>query len=326
MDQINKALLNQLTQKIGVMKGMQMSDEEIEKSFDKSELDLIEKAVVENNIEKGGSRAILGEIRKFGGRDYIKTHDGWKFHGKGTGAKAQEHKAGTSSTDKKEEVQIEAPKEEKKEPVSAPEPVKLEEKEEVKVDSRNVTIKGKEWKFDESAMSNLSSTERSEIINAMSEGYFSTKRLSEETNKVEIKPGGEYSLSQFANSLGKTNSDAAQRKFIKENKDGFYNYSTDDRTSSEEVATLIAAVGDKNNIFNYFNKNYSPTNIKVKDIASIKEEVQSSNIYALMGADQYKVREFSFQVKVKYTEAPITVKTRILMNNKLSMRDIASFM
>lgn len=42
MDQINKALLNQLTQKIGVMKGMQMSGEEIEKSFDKSELDPID--------------------------------------------------------------------------------------------------------------------------------------------------------------------------------------------------------------------------------------------------------------------------------------------
>lgn len=56
---------------------------------------------LEPDIEKGGSKAVLGEIRKFGGRDYIKTAEGWKFHGKGTGAKAQEHKAGTAS--KKEE-------------------------------------------------------------------------------------------------------------------------------------------------------------------------------------------------------------------------------
>lgn len=104
MDQINKALLNQLTQKIGVMKGMQMSDEEIEKSFDKSELDLIEKAVIENDIEKGGTRAVLGEIRKFGGRDYIKTHDGWKFHGKGTGAKAQSEKKEVSKNAKISEM------------------------------------------------------------------------------------------------------------------------------------------------------------------------------------------------------------------------------
>lgn len=59
MDQINKALLNQLTQKIGVMKGMQMSDEEIEKSFDKSELDLIEKAMGEGS--KGGK--IIGHTK-----------------------------------------------------------------------------------------------------------------------------------------------------------------------------------------------------------------------------------------------------------------------
>lgn len=57
-----------------------------------------------DRIEKGGSRAILGEIRKFGGRDMIKTAEGWKYHGKGTGAKAQEHKAGTTgSSEKKEE-------------------------------------------------------------------------------------------------------------------------------------------------------------------------------------------------------------------------------
>jgi hypothetical protein len=42
-------------------------------------------------LTKGGKRATLGEIRSFGGRDYIKTNDGWKFHGKGTGKKAQSH-------------------------------------------------------------------------------------------------------------------------------------------------------------------------------------------------------------------------------------------
>lgn len=46
------------------------------------------------DLEKGGKRALIGEKRTFGGREYIKTHDGWKFHGKGTGEKAQSHIAG----------------------------------------------------------------------------------------------------------------------------------------------------------------------------------------------------------------------------------------
>ena len=44
-----------------------------------------------NIIEKGGKRAQIGEIREFGGRTYIKTSDGWKFHGKGTGVKTKQH-------------------------------------------------------------------------------------------------------------------------------------------------------------------------------------------------------------------------------------------
>jgi len=46
------------------------------------------------DIEKGGKRAMIGEKRTFAGREYIKTSDGWKFHGKGTGSKAQSHVAG----------------------------------------------------------------------------------------------------------------------------------------------------------------------------------------------------------------------------------------
>lgn len=48
-----------------------------------------------DELEKGGKAAVIGEKRTFRGREYIKTSDGWKFHGKGTGAKAQEHAKGT---------------------------------------------------------------------------------------------------------------------------------------------------------------------------------------------------------------------------------------
>lgn len=50
------------------------------------------------DLVKGGKKAFIGEKRTFGGREYIKTSDGWKFHGKGTGAKAQEHAAGVTSS------------------------------------------------------------------------------------------------------------------------------------------------------------------------------------------------------------------------------------
>ena len=42
-------------------------------------------------LEKGGKRAQIGETRMYGGRQYIKTADGWKFHGKGNGVKAKQH-------------------------------------------------------------------------------------------------------------------------------------------------------------------------------------------------------------------------------------------
>lgn len=54
-------------------------------------------AILDDYLEKGGKRAVIGEIRKFGGRDYIKTAQGWKFHGKGTGTKAKAHKEASKS-------------------------------------------------------------------------------------------------------------------------------------------------------------------------------------------------------------------------------------
>lgn len=63
-------------------------------SFEKSEENNLEKSLDE--LEKGGKRAYIGEIRTFGGREYIRTSQGWKYHGKGTGKKAQEHKAGVT--------------------------------------------------------------------------------------------------------------------------------------------------------------------------------------------------------------------------------------
>ena len=73
----------------------QVSKEELEKSAN-------------DFFEKGGKRAAVGEIRTFGGRQYIRTTDGWKFHGKGTGKKAQEHSAATSKHSETESAKMKA--------------------------------------------------------------------------------------------------------------------------------------------------------------------------------------------------------------------------
>lgn len=60
----------------------------------------IEKALGEDEkdlIQKGKPVAAIGTIKDIGGRPYMKTADGWKYHGKGTGAKAQEHAKGAKA-------------------------------------------------------------------------------------------------------------------------------------------------------------------------------------------------------------------------------------
>jgi hypothetical protein len=73
--------------------------ESLNEKLEKGEIDedLFAKASEDVDIIKGGKRAVIGEKRTFGGREYIKTNDGWKFHGKGTGSKAQGHVAGSLS-------------------------------------------------------------------------------------------------------------------------------------------------------------------------------------------------------------------------------------
>lgn len=44
-----------------------------------------------NSLQKGGKTAAIGTRKEFGGREYIKTGDGWKFVGKGKGKGAQKH-------------------------------------------------------------------------------------------------------------------------------------------------------------------------------------------------------------------------------------------
>lgn len=64
------------------------------------------------DLEKGSKRgeAVIGEKREFGGRMHIKTADGWKYFGKGTGAKAKEHHKSKESSTPKETTSYEGEK------------------------------------------------------------------------------------------------------------------------------------------------------------------------------------------------------------------------
>lgn len=78
------------------MNHVQQHLEEIKKSISNSfagerlTIEELEKSA-SDYFEKAKAITPLGTIKEFGGRPYIKTNDGWKYHGKGTGAKAQEH-------------------------------------------------------------------------------------------------------------------------------------------------------------------------------------------------------------------------------------------
>jgi 8-oxo-dGTP pyrophosphatase MutT (NUDIX family) len=69
-----------------------VKEKEIYDKYDKLITPLLKK---EDELEKGGKPAFIGEIRTFAGREHIKTADGWKFHGKGSGAKAIGHRIAT---------------------------------------------------------------------------------------------------------------------------------------------------------------------------------------------------------------------------------------
>lgn len=60
--------------------------------------DITDSALIKSEVdelEKSGRGAPIGTKKLMGGRMYIKTHDGWKYHGQGTGHQAQQHVAST---------------------------------------------------------------------------------------------------------------------------------------------------------------------------------------------------------------------------------------
>lgn len=190
---------------------------------------------------------------------------------------------------------------------------------------KKVTIGESEWAFDDKMMNSLSNSDRAFVIDPNKQRS-PVNRFPEDFKKVKLEPGGKYSITQFANSLGKVSTDSAKRKFEREVEKGRYNYTERKSFTNEDFKILDLAIGDNYNIFNYFNKKYDPSDIQVKSLGKITKQVASSNIYDKMAAPQYSATEISFKVRRRIGEEPMTISTKILSNSSLSMRDIVNFL
>ena len=337
----------------------------------------------QDTLEKGGKRAVIGEKREFSGRMYIKTTDGWKFFGKGTGTKAQgHHESSNSKTEVKTESKKEFPfktvaeledasnkifqealKQSKKQKVGSSDfelankifeekygiseedmkkkiitqsagisqqefdklhpgtKKELEnntKKEETKVfdsDSARIRKRDLEYYIQENYGPETSDLRNSEYAIPFKKELAKIKKtLQKEAGDLE--PGKTYTSEIFSDTLaGNDVKKTAKSKFLK-----------DTRLNKEELQILDKAIGNNNSIYDYFNKNYDPTDIKIETLSEKREKVDSSNIYTLMAAKTETTYKASFQVKISYSKEPITIERVFTSDTTLSMRDINSFM
>ena len=145
---------------------------------------------------------------------------------------------------------------------------------------------------------------------------------------TQLTPGKTYTLEEFANSI-KGGFKAARRKFEKDNSNGWWSYADDEKYREEDYDRLMKILGYGDNadkILKYFNSNYMPFDIKIKELGKEQEEVKSNNIYDKMGAKTITEFNGSFKVKVKYDDEPITVERIWKENTTLRQSDIHKFM
>lgn len=132
-----------------------------------------------------------------------------------------------------------------------------------------------------------------------------------------------YNIDEFESMLRKTKN--AKQKFLKDNERGYWSYSTNEKISSEEIEDLVTIVGNRDAIYNFFNKETKPFNIKLKEIRTEKEKVKSNNIYDIMAAKQITYYEGSFQIKW-WNDKIITIVNEFSKDTTLNTGDIYNFM
>jgi hypothetical protein len=154
----------------------------------------------------------------------------------------------------------------------------------------------------------------------------SNKIVENNNNKIEIKPGGTYTVDEFNSSIKTTSKGGDKQKFLKDNGDGYYSSDAKKNISAEDVKKLIEIVGDKEGIYKFFILSFYTFDIKIEEVGQDKEDVKSNNIYDLMHAKTITHYKGSFKVKIKYNDPPIEVSRDFSKNTTLGWREINSFL
>ena len=143
-------------------------------------------------------------------------------------------------------------------------------------------------------------------------------------SKIPLTPGAYFQIDLFESQLRKAK--GAKKKFLKENESGFYSYSLDKRIPEEDVKILLEIVEDRESIYKYFNTEYMPFDIEIRELYKEEEKVKSNSIYDLMAAKSVTCFEGRFKITTRYGQPPITVTRQFLKDTTLSMRGINNFM
>lgn len=137
-------------------------------------------------------------------------------------------------------------------------------------------------------------------------------------------PGSTIEMDQFNSVLRKTKISKAE--FIRQYGEGYFDVFSERYLQENEVDNLIQIVGDRSAIYNYFNKEYLPFNIKLEVLRKEQAEVKSNNIYDQMAAPEITFYRGSFNIGIGHGKEPITVYREFQKDTTLSMRDIVNFM
>ena len=331
--ELYKDLVEQLKSKFNY----DYKDDEWDKKLNKTK-DKVSKAFEILGIEKARTIHPIGTVKKFGGRQYIKTTSGWKYYGKGTGTKAQQHhqesKGSKSSTkspkpsnnDEKENVNTKQSKNNTSDSVQE----KQSSDKKVTNDNSNSTkqsqvaeIQKKRERRDELAkmLGSYQEVENLRFYGKLKDVEKEFRKLNRELKKnVKIEAGKTYGLDDVRDYLGigkaKYSNFTKKKKYVRDNylKDG----------DLEKLTTILGDSWKNESLYNNFYKVADPTNIQIKELKVERQKVDSNNIYDVMAAPQTTYYEGSFDMQVDGKK--ITVKRKWNKDTTLSMRDINSFL
>lgn len=174
---------------------------------------------------------------------------------------------------------------------------------------KTIKVKGTRFQVDD-AFDKLDSDIQKRAVMALETGVYSSV----------VVLGDE--LDELSKKFRKLNSDRQKKIFVKDTERGYYTNKQD--ISEEQVEMLVDVIGDKYNVFNFFNKNGYPWGIKKEEAGEISEIIKSRDIYASMNRNRWIISKFSFEYYLDGEDRLFEAYT--IENGRISMQDIVNFM